>query len=420
MIRAVLIGAGSRGTRAYAPYALKHPHELQFIAVAEPDKHRRLRFAKQHGIAGNGQYDSWEALLDSPRLADFALICTQDNDHYEPAMKALRQGYHVMLEKPMSPRPDETLKLAEEAERQGKALLVCHVLRYTPFFQTVKKLLSDNRIGSVVSIQWNENVGYWHQAHSYVRGNWRNTQQSSPMLLAKCCHDLDLIQWLTGDDCRWISSFGGLSYFNKEHAPEGSAERCTDGCAVEMECPYSAIKWYFNEKDEWPHNAVSPESKLEQRWKAIKEGPYGRCVFRCDNDVVDHQVVTMQFQKGVTAAFTMTAFTQESSRTFKIMGSEGEIRGHLEKNEIDLLLFSGQRERIVPPRLEGGHSGGDYGMVRDIIQLLRDREVLQESSHGRVSAQSHMLAFAAEHSRMTGQTVVFEDYVRTICEQLSN
>ncbi|WP_409345052.1 Gfo/Idh/MocA family protein [Paenibacillus sp. MBLB4367] len=419
MIRAVLIGAGIRGARAYAPYALTHPHELGFAAVAEPDERKRLHFAERHGIADSGRFASWETLLSGPKLGDLALICTQDNEHFEPAMRALRQGYHVMLEKPMSPDPVQTMALAEEARRLGKELFVCHVLRYTPYFQTLKQLVDDNRIGRLMSVQWNENVGYWHQAHSYVRGNWRNAGLSSPMLLAKSCHDLDLIGWLLEEECTHVSSFGDLSYFKEERAPAGSTARCTDGCAVEAECSYSALKWYYNEKDEWPHNVPSLEPKLEQRWKAITEGPYGRCVFRCDNDVVDHQIVNMRFRSGATAAFTMTGFTKDSSRTFKLMGTEGEIRGHLEKNEIELALFTGQRELIVPPKLEGGHSGGDYGMVRDVVKRIRQGEETFGRTHGIVSALSHMLVFAAEQSRASGQTVAFGEYIRSVREQVS-
>ncbi|MNI18456.1 putative oxidoreductase YteT precursor [compost metagenome] len=414
MITAILIGAGTRGTRAYAPYALKYPHELKFVAVAEPDSFRRGRFVKQHSITAEAAYNSWEGLLAQPRMADFALICTQDNAHFEPTLQALRAGYDVMLEKPMSPDPEQTMALAEEADKLGRLLLVCHVLRYTPYFQTLKKLLTDKRIGHVMSVQWTENVGYWHQAHSYVRGHWRNKELSSPMLLAKCCHDLDLIRWLVDDECSLISSFGALSHFKESNAPVGSTHRCTDGCRVEAECPYSAIKWYYNEKDEWPHNAVSHESTLEQRWKAITEGPYGRCVYHCDNDVVDHQVVNLQFKKGTTVAFTMTGFTKDNSRTFKLMGTEGEIRGHLEKNELELVLYNGYKELIVPNKLEGGHSGGDYGMVRDIVRLMRTKPPAASPSQGMTSAFSHMLVFAAEHSRAMGQTVSFDDFVRTV------
>ncbi|WP_284285378.1 Gfo/Idh/MocA family protein [Alicyclobacillus fastidiosus] len=204
-----------------------------------------------------------------------------------------------------------------------------------------------------MSVQWAKNVGYWHHAHSFVRGNWRNSQLSSPMLLQKCCHDMDMLQWLIGGKCESVSSFGRLSHFRSENAPEGSTERCTDGCRVEHECPYSAIKLYLNERDEWPSKVVSLEPTLEARMNALRNGPYGRCVYRCDNDVVDHQVVNLLFDNEVTVNFTMTAFTHQISRSFKIMGTTGELRGHSLKNDIEIQHFSGEYEKIRPQQVQG-------------------------------------------------------------------
>jgi predicted dehydrogenase len=415
MIKAALLGAGSRGMYAYASYALHKPNEIQFVAVAEPDDEKREKFAKLHSIPPHMQFSTWHELLDQPKLCEALLICTQDQQHYEPTMKALQTGYHILLEKPMSPIPLEALEMAEEAERLNRMLSVCHVCRYSTYYSTVKKLLEQKAIGNIMSIQWTENVGYWHQAHSFVRGNWGNSQKSSPMLLQKCCHDMDLLQWFIGGECESVSSYGKLSYFTEANAPEGSTARCTDGCKVEHECLYSAIKVYYNEIDEWPQNVVTLEPKLDLRWKALQEGPYGRCVYRCDNDVVDHQVVNMLFNNEVTVAFTMSAFTAgESSRTFKIMGTTGELRGHVDHNEIEMNHFSGKREVIHPELVEGFHGGADTLIMKDFIQRVQKNDIHGGITSGMESTKSHLIVFAAEQSRVTGKTVEMNDFISSL------
>lgn len=418
-MKAALIGAGSRGMFAYGAYASKHPNEIQFIAVADPNEERRTHFAKLHEIPLEQQYVHWDDFLTKPKQCDTLFICTQDADHYEPAMKAMQAGYDIVLEKPMSPDPLETLRLAEEAEHLNRGLTVCHVLRYDLYFNTLKKLVDRKEIGDIVSIQWSENIGYWHFAHSFVRGNWRNSSSSSAMILAKCCHDLDLLQWLAGGQCESVSSFGDLSYFRERHAPLGSTERCTDGCAVEPECPYSALKLYYNENNSWPQDVVSLQNDLPTRWKALQEGPYGKCVFRCDNDVVDHQAVNMQFDNGVTVSFNISAFSSEITRTFKIMGTLGEITGHRKSGELEMVLFNGHRERIVPASVDGGHGGADTMLMREIVRRNHHQSGQSEPSRssGMISAESHLIAFAAEQSRLTGQTIRMNEFVDQLRQQ---
>lgn len=415
MIKAALVGAGDRGMNSYATYALNHPHEIQFVAVAEPNPERRALFAEKHNIPPERQYSSWEELMNEGKLCEAILICTQDKMHFEPVMAAIRLGYHILLEKPMSPDPLETLLIAEEAEKHNVSITVCHVLRYSPYFEEIKALIDSGAIGKVVSIQWTENVGYWHQAHSFVRGNWGNSKESSPMILQKCCHDIDLLHWLAGSNCVRVSSEGSLSYFTRENAPEGSTERCTDGCAVEHECPYSAIKWYYNTIDEWPHNVPTVRPVLEDRLRAIQEGPYGRCVFRCDNDVVDHQTANLLFENGVTAAFTMVGLSLENKRTFVIYGTKGEIRGDDSTNEFTVHEFSGKSYTVRPKSLGGGHGGADFGMMREFVKMVKGQAVSRTSAAE--SAQSHLTTFAIEHSRVTGQTVVLKDYVEQLKKQ---
>jgi predicted dehydrogenase len=413
MIEAALLGAGGRGMFAYASYALKRPNEIKFVAVAEPDDEKRERFAKEHGIPPERTFARWEDLLDEPRICRALFICTQDADHYAPSMKALDLGYDIILEKPMATSPQESLEIARKAERLGRALSVCHTMRYSNYFSKLKEVVDSGIIGRIMNIQWTENVGYWHQAHSFVRGNWRRKDETSPMILAKSCHDMDMIQHIVGGECLKVSSFGSLSFFKAENAPEGSTKRCTDGCKVEHDCPFSAIKWYYNEKDEWPQSIVSLTPNLETRWKALKEGPYGRCVFHCDNDVVDHQVVNMEFDNEVTVSFTMSAFSTDNTRSFKIMGTAGEIRGYDKLNELEIIRFSGERHKVQPEMVEGGHGGADTKMMMDFVRQLEQGDGPGKSP-GLVSAHSHLLAFAAEHSRMTGQTVTMSEYVEAL------
>ncbi|MGM0921393.1 MAG: Gfo/Idh/MocA family protein [Bacillota bacterium] len=412
-MKAALIGAGSRGFYAYGSYALQYPHEIQFVAIAEPNKKKREKFAELHHIPEHMRFEDWTELLAKEKLCEGILICSPDRDHYKTVMKAIEKGYSILLEKPMSPVPLETLEIADAAESQNTLLSVCHVMRYAPFYQSLKELITRKVIGDIMSIQWNENVGYHHHAHSFVRGNWRNSAESSPMILQKSCHDMDMLAWLIGTECMSVSSYGSLSYFKEENAPEGSAYRCLDGCKVEKSCPYSAAKWYLHERDEWPANVVSPEPSLKSRLKALQEGPYGRCVYHCDNDVVDHQVVNLLFDNEVTVSFTMTAFTDKTFRNFKIMGTKGEIIGNDAENVLKLNYFSGKKEIIHPETVNGGHMGADTSIMQDFINRVNNKDKGSLTS-AKTSAQSHIIAYAAEESRITGKTVSIKDYIENI------
>lgn len=416
--RLVLCGAGTRGADSYAPYVLKHMEELEFTAVAEINEERRKKFGRLFKIPEKFQYRTWEELLAGPRLGEGILICTQDKMHFQPTVQAVEKGYHILLEKPISPDPEECIKIGELAEKSEKVLMVCHVLRYTPFFIRMKALLQEGRIGRIVSIQHNENVGYWHHAHSFVRGAWRNSRESSPMILAKSCHDMDILLFLIGDDCARLSSFGSLMFFKKENHPDGAGERCLE-CGVEKDCPYSALKIYLNRpSNEWPVSVITDKADRCAVFQALQEGPYGRCVFCCDNDVVDHQVVNMEFKNGVTVAFTMSAFTHNISRTIKIMGTTGEIRGHLEKNEIEIHDFNSEGTEIIKvAEISGGHSGGDEGIMREFVSRIRSNG-RKKSTADDVSVQSHMMAFAAEESRLTGKVIDMDKFTEAVRTKL--
>ncbi|WP_145036071.1 Gfo/Idh/MocA family protein [Paenibacillus sp. Y412MC10] len=413
-VKVALIGAGLRGIN-YMDYALQHPHEMEVVAVAEPNRQRREQFQERHGLKDAACFENWNDFFTAPKVADAVFICTQDKQHFEPTMRALETGYHVLLEKPMSPDPEECIRMGEMASQAGLVFSICHVLRYTPFFSTIKELLEREAIGRLMSIQHNENVGYWHQAHSFVRGNWRRTEDSSPMILAKSCHDLDMLLWLADSDCVRVSSFGSLGHFTAAQAPAGAPKRCLDGCPVSDECLYYAPDHYLTEDTNWPTSAISDDMSYDARYQALLEGPYGRCVYHCDNDVVDHQVVNMEFANSVTVAFTMSAFTRDVSRTIKLMGTRGEIRGAMEKNEIEIIHFgSGKVERISFADRGGhvGHGGGDMGLIKDFLRLVQTGGNNQGLTSASRSVQSHLMAFAAEQSRVDGRIIYLNEFAQ--------
>lgn len=418
MITAVLAGAGQRGAQTYAAYVLSHPGEIKIVAVAEPNKERRNDFAKRFGLDESQVYTDWKDLFKAGKIADCAMICTQDRFHTTPVKEALKLGYHVMCEKPMSPDAHDCIEMGKYAKKYNKTLTICHVLRYSPFFTTLKEILDTGVIGEIAAIQHLESVCYWHQAHSFVRGNWRNSDETSPMILQKSCHDMDILNWLVGKKCTAISSFGSLTHFKEENAPEGAGTRCFD-CKIEDTCPYSAVKIYLRD-DEWYsetiNKVVALEATPEAITKALKDGPYGRCVYHCDNNVVDHQVVNLQFEGGATVSFTMSAFTQAGSRVMNIMGTKGQIVCDMEKSEIEVRDFlTGNVTTTQVKTGNSGHSGSDEKFMKGFIKTVETDGAYSLSS-AEVSVDSHLMALAAEESRVTGQTVYMEDFRRRMEE----
>lgn len=401
-ITAIVLGAGSRGT-SYANYALAKPEQLQIVAVAEPREDRRNAFGDTFHIPQEHRYSTWKEVLDKPKMADVVFVCTMDKDHLGPALAALDKGYHILQEKPMSNREDECIAMEAAAAKAGKHMAVCHVLRYTPFYQTIKNLIDSGEIGEVTVATQIENVAYWHQAHSFVRGNWRNSVESSPMILQKCCHDVDILLWLTGKSCKRVSSFGSLRHFRKENAPEGALERCLDGCPHKDSCLYYAPKLYLTGETGWPVDVLTTDLTPAGIEKALREGPYGRCVYHCDNDVVDRQVVNMELEDGVICNLVMSAFTATCCRQLKILGTTGQIQADMSANEIWLHPFGGEPRKVEVPAADSGHGGGDFGLMRDFLQVVREGG--ESRSSAKASLQSHLICFAAEKSRLEGRIV---------------
>lgn len=414
MAELLIVGAGSRGT-AYASYALQHPDRAQVVGIAEPRAPWRDPLARAHGLTPDQVAADWRALADRPRFADAAVIATQDTLHAEPAIAFARQGYHLLLEKPMAPNPDDCRRIVDEAVRAGILFAVCHVLRYTDYTRTLRNLVTDGLIGDVVNIQSLEPVGYWHQAHSFVRGNWRREDESSPMLLAKCCHDLDWIRFVMGTECTSVQSFGSLFHFRPEHKPAGATPRCLD-CPHDPRCPYSARKIYLdrvaNGQTGWPVDVLTPNPTVDTVTKALRTGPYGRCVYDCDNDVVDHQVVNLQFAAGQTASLTMTAFNQAAHRQTRVFGTHGELVGNGSTiQHFDFLSDSWTPHETQAPdaSILGGHGGGDYGLMHAFIHAVNLDDPSTILSGPRETLESHLITFAAEQSRLQQRVVHMHD-----------
>ena len=412
----IVIGAGSRGT-CYTTKSLDVSDYYKVVAVAEPIADRRENIKNIHGVADEFCFESWEPLLALPKMADIAIIATMDRDHIAPALAAIEKGYNLLLEKPAGATPEECRKIQRAAEEKGVFVLVCHVLRYTHFFKTLKQIINSGEIGKVMNIQHYEPVGLIHQSHSFVRGNWRNSNDSSPMILQKSCHDMDILAWLIGKKCKKVHSFGSLSYFTKENAPEGSTERCTDGCPHLDTCPFNAIKIYFDDKDNsWFRTTCTKLAHPtdDDVMRSIKTTDYGKCVFKCPNNVVDHQVVNLEFEDDIFASFTMSAFSK-GSRTIKIGGTKGTIEASMADPIIKIHHFLGKEDRevdlnsVTADNITGGHGGGDIGILyalKDLLEGVPNESVCEISE----SCDNHMIAFAAEESRLTGKVVDMEEF----------
>ncbi|MHC4941944.1 MAG: Gfo/Idh/MocA family protein [Planctomycetota bacterium] len=404
-VTAVVLGAGNRGN-VYAAYSQKFPKELKIVGVAEPLPFRKERFGNLYQIPEEYRWETWEHALERPKFADAVIITTPDHLHYGPAMKALELGYDMILEKVIAQTWKECNDILELARARERIVAVCHVLRYTPYFRQLKHVIDSGRIGDVVSVDHLEPVGHIHMSHSFVRGPWRNAGESNPMILSKSCHDTDILRWLIGKSCRRISSFGKLSHFRPEMAPEGSAKRCTEGCAIEGDCPFSALKIYLQRKVYLGHLHL-PDHEDATILKALKEGPFGRCVYHCDNDVVDHQVTNMEFGEGVTASFSMEALTSYHGRRTRVMGTLGDAVG--DENELRVCDFR-TREKAVwnaekHGRITSGHGGGDHGLVRDFVQAVSRKDPGLLSSTLQASMESHLMGFMAEESRKQGGVI---------------
>ncbi len=419
----VIMGVGGRGTN-YGQLMAADPEHYQIVGLADPDHGRRDHIQKLSGISDDACFDSWEDVLARPKMADIAVISMLDDMHYEPALKAIDLGYDLLLEKPVAPNAEQCAAIASAAKKKGVKVLVCHVLRYAPFYVKIKELLREGIIGDIISGVAIEAVGNKHQSHSYVRGNWHSEKESSPMLLAKSCHDLDIIQWLLDKPCKKIQSFGDLLHFRSENAPEGSPVSCVNGdCPVRESCPYDCLALYHKSDSLWfrractngiAKNGAKPTD--DEVLEGLKTTDYGLCVYHANNDVVDNQTVNMQFEGGITFTFTMNCFNK-GGRFIRLFGTKGELYANASDTEITVFLFETCKTLKIPvlkveESIIGGHGGGDQGIVQELYQYLSENYTGFRAADIHTSVRNHMLCFAAEESRHNDTVVDIESYMK--------
>lgn len=417
-MKLALIGAGQRGM-IYAEYAY-YKKNAEITAVVEPHEGRRRIAAEKFRISEDCCFTCVEDFFAKGKVSDAVILATMDKDHFGHAMSALDCGYDILLEKPISPDPKECLLIGQKAKKLGRKIIVCHVLRYTNFFSKLKEIVDSGELGRIVAIQHSENVGNFHIAHSFVRGNWRRSDETSPIIMQKSCHDMDILTWLVGSDAKRIASFGSLRHFKEENAPEGSAERCLQ-CKAADKCQYNAVKAYLPVRGGWPATLLGPDQSEAGILKALETSPYGRCVYRCDNDVCDHQVTIIEFKNGVNVSFTLSGFTNRMCREIKIMCEYGEINACDDGDQIEITRFnSNQAEQINKTlirtaQVEGFHGGGDSLLMEDFISNLENGNSDSKTNIER-SIESHVMAYAAELSRVTGKVIDLDELKAELME----
>ena len=403
-----ILGAGARGGKVYARLMHRSPEQYKITHLCDMNATVLEAMGAEFEVPAENRYTS-EKEFFSKRRADILVIATPDDCHVRHALAAMELGYDILCEKPLTDKKEECEALLEAQRKYGNKILVCHVLRYAASYVKLKEIIDSGIIGKLVAMDWIEPVGFWHQAHSYVRGNWRNTNTSAPMIIAKCCHDLDMIQHFAGSKCKTVSSIGGLSFFKPECAPVGATKRCSD-CPHKDTCPYSAYRIYvegWKAKDcppkYWPYNVLTGEPVTEEKLlSAIENGPYGRCVFHCDNNVVDHQTVQMQFENGVAVTLQMNAFNLGGGRKITVFGTYGEA--YMTDKEIILNVF-GKHTEIIDVTVTGhgldyAHGGGDARMIDALYKMVSGEANLETALDA--SIESHLIGIKAEESRLLG------------------
>ncbi len=421
-IKAILIGAGNRGT-TYTDEMKKRLDKFEVVAVAEPIESRRNDIKKKHNIPDNLCFKDWKELYALGKIADLAIIATMDTEHFEPAMKAIDLKYHLLLEKPIAPTAEECKALAENANKNGVKAIVCTVLRYSPVFMKIKEIIASGKLGRIISVNHEENIGNVHFSHSFVRGNWGNEDRSTSMLLQKTCHDFDLLQWILDKKCIKVQSFGSLSYFCKENAPEDTPNYCIEGCRLAESCPYNAVKLYLDDKkNDWfrtTSTRLADPTDVDVK-RAISETQYGKCVFKCDNDVLDHQIVNLLFEDDITVQLTVCAYNK-GGRAMHIMGTNGELYAGLGDDNgtyIKIYNFENKSEENIPVTgsdgVTGGHGGGDGGIVETLYSYLIGEYNGKSIPDINISCYNHLLVFAAEESRHKCKIVDIDKYIEEV------
>ncbi len=410
-VKVIVIGAGNRG-RTYSSYARKFPECMQIVGVSDIRGSRRKAMGERFSIPQEHRFGDWSEVFEVPKFADAVIISTPDDTHYGPCMKALEMGYDVLLEKPVAQSEKECKDIAKQAGKYGRIVAVCHVLRYSPYFRAMYETLKSGKIGRIISIQHMEPIECRHMAHSYVRGNWRDSKETTPIILAKSCHDLDILRWFVGKPCKSIVADGSLIWFKSENAPDGAPLRCTDGCPVESTCPFSAIDVYVRRKAHLGVFDLKDSNDENEIMSKISDptNNWGRCVYHCDNNQPDHFVSEMVFEDGTTASFSMEAFTPYGGRRTRIMGTTGYIEG--DGTQFTLYEFRSNRKYVWDKKLSdiaeykgSGHGGGDLALVCDWLEAVSYQDPDKLTSTIDASIESHVMGFRAEKSRLSNKKV---------------
>jgi len=416
-LKAVIVGAGHRAI-GYAKYALKHPDELEIVGVADPSELRRKSAARIFHLLNEQCFETSEDLARAPKQADFVINGTMDHQHVSTSLPLLKAGYDILLEKPFATNEKEMWELVDATKRHGRKVAICHVLRYAPFYVAIRQKVIDGVVGDIINIQVTEHVSYHHMAVGYIRGKWsKKSYCNSSMLMAKSCHDLDLIAWMqSGISSVCVASFGSNFQFRPEKAPKSAGNRCLVDCPIEADCLYSARKHYIDHPDRWSFyvwNSLEhiENPSIEDKIESLKkDNPYGRCVWKCDNDVVDHQSVVINFENGSTATLNMIGGCSKPSRSIHIIGTRGEIQGNLEDSRfvirhIDPRPGHEYSEEIVDLNVEGdmtgafgGHGGGDERLILDFLHVLRGEGTSISSTDVEDSISGHLMGFYADRA----------------------
>ena len=392
-----VVGLGGRASAYLSALQELYPNEHRVVAVADPDPVKQARARNDYGLQDNQIFDTDLDLMEQPRLSDVAIVATQDKLHLRDIRGLLAKGYDLILEKPVATTLEELQEIAAVSKSfPDQMVAVCHVLRHTVFFGEIRKILESGRFGPVVSIQHNENIGYYHFAHSYVRGPWNNSETSGPLTLTKSCHDMDILLYLLGNThCQQISSYGALSIFNRDHYdPATMAHMCVD-CPQNESCAFSAPKLYSSGKIK---SVVFDLSSVDKVRENLGTSPYGRCVYHCDNNVVDHQSTAIKFDNGVTATFNLSAFSAKVNRSLKIMCQFGEIRAIEKPYLIETTDFRTDETTVTELDIrDRGHGGGDKAFVKDFMESYLHGVPFNSTLEHAI--ESHAMALLAEESR---------------------
>lgn len=414
-VKVIVIGAGNRG-RTYSKYAQMFPNCMSIVGVSDIRESRKNAMGDKFGIPAEMRFGDWsEVFACGKKLADAVVISTPDDTHYGPCMKALELGYDVLLEKPVAQSEKECVAIREQAHKYNCIVAVCHVLRYSPYFRAMYEALQKGMIGKIISIQHMEPIECRHMCHSYVRGNWRDSNKTTPIILAKSCHDLDILRWFVGKPCKTIVADGSLTWFKPENAPEGAPMRCTDGCPHEATCPFSAIDVYVRRKAHLGVFDLQTNKSDKQAYEAEilskisdPNNVWGRCVYHCDNNQPDHFVSGMVFEDGTTASFSMEAMTPWGGRRTRIMGTTGFIEG--DSKQFTVYDFRSNKQYVwdkkladIPEYKGSGHGGGDMALACDFVEAVSWQDPTKLTSSIDASVESHIMGFRAEKSRLSNK-----------------